>query len=160
MSCKDKNNEQIVAPTGLPFSSTLENVRTILSNPDAETVDNTAVQKGVYKISATVPFRGDTKLFETSQSRLVEQAGENKRIFFEKVEITPLGDGTGQLTAVVHVVDNPIWIPALVYGGLGILGLTGSWFVLDKVEKLTSESLLPIISIALVGLSIITTLRK
>ena len=115
------------------------------------------LQRGQYKVTATVPLRdasGDAETYVRDQMRAIPTQGEHKRVYVYRLSLVPTwqttADGTalGRLTAVFHVVDNPLPLVPIIWGFNIVAGSVGSWFVVDKLEGFTSST----------GGSIVTTL--
>lgn len=162
MSCENKNIQQqdnVTSVQESDFSGTLQNVRTIFEEAKKKDVTGTFLQKGVYKFVLTVPYTGDP-ISVPAQTKKILHNSELKRVRFEKIDVVPVSENEARVTFVAHIIDNPIWIPALIYGALGIAGLGGTWFVLDKLEALTAESLLPLASLVLVGIGLLQIFKK
>lgn len=84
--------------------------------------------------------------------------GEAKRIYVHKLSAIPLSGGEGYtVTMVFTVVDNPVWLPWIIRGGVFLAGTAATWLTLDKVEE-TAEGSGGILIIALAAAAALVTI--
>ena len=117
-----------------------ELTKTRLITEDPDEAKNLFLERGQYRIELTVPWESDKSLFLRDQFKAIEQDGEFKRIYIHKLSVVPTGERgangekLAKMTVVFRAVDNPIWVPAAIWGFNIIAGSVGAWFVVDKVE--------------------------
>lgn len=121
-----------------------EGVRLVTDNPEA--VEAIQLARGQYRISAKMPYDGKTPVHVREVAKALQLDDEFKRVYFYKISLVPLdeeheGEKLARLTAVFHVVDNPIWIVPAIKAATVAIGAVGTWFVVDKVETFTTKSL-------------------
>ncbi len=145
------------------------NARTITADP--KRAGELELERGQYRISLRVPLEIDETLegqsIDTIQDIFgpiamhdreiplaVPAGGEFKRFYVYKLSVVPTGeehDGIplARVTAVLHVLDNPLPIAAIARGllaamrtraGSWIAATVGTWFVFDKVETFSPQS--------------------
>lgn len=67
--------------------------------------------------------------------------GEQKRIYIEKADFIPLPkESRTKITAIVKVVDNQFLWSTLIWALLGLGGIVGSTFLVDRIDRLVTSS--------------------
>jgi hypothetical protein len=141
-----------------------KNTYTLEEKLTAEDAEQVGLTRGTYKIVSTIPYEGKGKIVR-GVTKSIPQNNEFKRIRFDKIDIVPTdelinGQPAGKMTIVAEVIDNPIWLPALVYGGLAIGSLTAGYFFIDKVEEFSNESIIPLGAMILTGIGLYLGIKK
>lgn len=169
MNCTEKNNAPqksaekvfqmrtdqpvIMEPTG--------GLKTIVSGADAAL--SAALGRGAYIIRATVQNNTGSPAFVENREYLIPVSGEQKRIFFHKVDISaPVeieGEMVSQMVAVVTVIDNPLPLLPIVWAASIIGSLTAGWFFVDKVERFTTSAAGQVLTFAAVGIAALVAYR-
>lgn len=125
-------------------------MRTLTTDP--ERGGDMQLERGQYRITARVPWHSDVAIHDRELPVGIAADGEFKRIYAYKLSAVPIdetapgGEPLAQITIVAHVVDNPIPIAPIIWGVVyraapWIAGSIGGWFVIDKVERFSTQSL-------------------
>lgn len=126
--------------------------------------EKVSLSRGQYRIRARMRFeeppgQGDTEpqyikpgWFRLNPSIEGEGAKELKRIYVHKFDLMPPdAENLQEVTAIIRIVDNPIWIPALLLGLGAVAGGVLSYSVIDGVDTYAEEGRDLINSIALIS---------
>lgn len=137
-------------------------VETVAEGEDAATLTLT---RGQYRTTFQVPV-GVSPRGITGRTVRVEIGGEMKRIHFYKVDANPTGEQTKEgddltrVTAVFHVLDNPVPLAPVAWAAAGLVGVGGgSWLLFDSAEQFVTNTQWPILTGAAAILSIMVAAK-
>lgn len=113
---------------------------------DPKELRNTSLRRGQYRIVFTVAAEGEAQRLE-GKTKAIDTGDEYKRVHFYKVDAQPLDQTDGQgrpltrITAVVHVLDNPLPLVPIAWGAAALVGVGGgSYLLFSSAESFVEES--------------------
>jgi hypothetical protein len=143
----DEQDEEEPAPT-IPTEKTGD-VQTLATG---EAANDVTLHRGQYRASYTVQASTDPRTVKNKTER-IRVGDEMKRVHFYKVDAVPTGktDDEGndltKVTAVFRLIDNPVPLVPIAWGGAALLGLGGgSWLLFDSAESFVEETQWPILT--------------
>lgn len=150
-----------------PIPNPTGSLRTIISG-DAKSAAAAAVEAEVTRGAYIVRFKVDnptgTRPLIQNKMDYVTFGGERKRVFFHKIDIgAPVSDESGtwsEGTAIFTVLDNPLPLLPIVWGGVVLAGMAGSWLFVDKLEKFTNTAGGQLFTIAAAALAVYLIARR
>lgn len=97
-------------------------------------------------MSVKVPYDGGSPVHVRELAKAIPIDEEFKRVYFYKISFLPIdeefeGQPLARLTAVFHVVDNPLPLVPIAWAAVAAIASGGSWLLIDKVEEFSTESL-------------------
>lgn len=153
---------QLCSESGRPSHSFYSSASTVpaevtdgrrLVSDDPETAAELRLERGQYRVTALVPYDAEQSIHVREVMKALELDGEFKRVYFYKVNLVPTGEEhegqpLGRLTAVFHVIDNPIWLVPALYAATAAVSVVGGWFLVDKVETFSKTGIGTILTAA------------
>jgi len=129
-----------------------------------EEANELALSRGQYRVSFTVPGTPSAKTARTAtgQTERVRVGDEMKRVHFYKVDAVPTeetsddGEKLTRVTAVFHVVDNPLPLVPIAWGAAALVGVGGGgWLLFSSAEEFVQKTQWPILTGAAAILSVL-----
>jgi len=152
----------VQVPDSLPREVT-QHYSDLARGAEAEGLD---LSRGQYRASYRIPYEGEA-IRVRNRTQALDSGDEFKRVHFYKIDVHPLeepdpvtGQPVAQVTAVFHVLDNPLPLVPIAWAGLAAAVGGAGWLLMDKAEEVTTSGPLALLPLVAAGLTVYLFVRN